>query len=282
MRVQELDDEREFIAKAPKKSKKKIKKSLFWLKLILSFILCGMALILLAISPLFNISEIEVYGNRHYEKEAIIGGIDVAIGNNGFKAIGSNPGNILTLRYGREEEIILKNYPYIKGVTVRFVIPSKVRIDIMERKPLCTVDYFGTNLIMDNEGFAVDIVKGEEQSALPQVKGITIKKFELGQELKADNMENLRKAVAVIEAVEESDKNSGYKVLNLLKSIDVKDAKKVYLSIDSRIIVNMGDLQDLNYRIDVLKQIISRNIKKDDRGLLDFTLGENAVFIPEK
>jgi len=40
-------------------------------------------------------------------------------------------------------------------------------------------------------------------------------------------------------------------------------------------------LENLNYRISVLKHVLLKNLKKEDKGLLDFTVGQNPVFMPD-
>ena len=50
--------------------------------------------------------------------------------------------------------------------------------------------------------------------------------------------------------------------------------------VDSRLVANYGDLYDISYRIKMSKQIIQKNIDKNEKGILDFTKGDYPVFIP--
>jgi cell division protein FtsQ len=253
-----------------------------WLKSILIFALFTAILVLVGLSPAFNIKSIEVSGNKHYDSQDIVDVTDITIGSNGFRTIGSSLFNILTLRYGNAEKLILKARPYVKEVKVKFLPPSKVKIDLIERNPVAVVPYYGTGLIIDNEGYILGTEPAEERSGLPIIVGLKFENFELGQPIKLDDQLCLTQAFSVIKAVSESDKDDNFKIGELIESIDVSDENKVCLFIDSRIVVNLGNLKDLDYRIRLLKQLFLKNIKEEDKGLLDFTTGENVVFIPDK
>jgi len=45
--------------------------------------------------------------------------------------------------------------------------------------------------------------------------------------------------------------------------------------------VNIGETDDLNYKINTVQTIFTKNIKKDQRGKLDFYNNGNPVFTPE-
>lgn len=281
MKTHMINGSPEFNSKEQIKSESKFKRTYLWLKFILILCLFLATLVLAALSPLFNIDHIEVYGNRHYESRDIVDATGITVGSNGFKTIGSSLTNIFTLRYGNAEQSVLKYYPYVKDVKVRYIIPGKVRIEITERDPIAVVPYLGTSLIIDNEGYVLGTVKSTEKHNLPVVKGLRFEDFELGQALKVDNRESLDQVINVMKAVNSSDKEDRFKIKNLIKFIDASDKNRVCLFIDSRIVVNLGDLKDLDYRIRVLKQLFLKNFKKEDKGFLDFTTGENPVFMPD-
>jgi len=265
-----------------KKRNKEFKRSYKWIKFILVFILFGVTLVLLLYSPLFNVMEIEISGNRHYEASAITDLLDISIGSNGFKNMGKDLTGIFTLRYKGIEQKIEKNCPYIKEARVKYYPPSKVLVDIKERNPMGIIPYLGTSLLMDKEGYIVDTVKSEEKYDLPVIKGIEFEYYELGKKPEVQNPESIKKVIKVINTVNSSDAVTEFKLYELIESIDVSNQKGICLFMDSRLVVNLGELEDLGYRINVLKYIYLRNINKDDKGLIDFTVGDNPVFIPEK
>lgn len=282
MKIQETGGAQTLHNKKQKKRARKFKILLFWIKLILVLVLSTAAIGLIALSPIFNITGIEVLGGSHYPSDSITDLSGVVKGINGFKNIGGSPNHILELRYGQAEERILKNCPYIKNVRVKFVLPGKVAITLTERSPMGIVPYLGTSLLIDEEGYVLETVKNDEGNSLPLIKGLKFGNYELGQMLPTEEPENLEKAIALLKTVKASDAEGAFKLAAAVKWVDVGDLKKVCLFIDSRIVVNLGDLQDLDYRIRATKQILLKNIKKEEKGLLDFSMSENPVFIPEK
>lgn len=282
MKIQETGEGLETRREKQKKNKKKFGKRRPWIKFILICVLSLVLLVLLALSPLFVISRVEVYGNQHYKQEELVGLSGVVKGNNGFRTIGSDIKSIFLLRFRKAEKSILKNCPYIKDVKVRFVLPDKIEIRTIERKGVGLVPCLGTNLLIDDEGYVMDTINDTKDYNLPLIEGLKFERYELGQALKTENDKNREAGMKVIRAMMDSDGREDLKIFNTVKSIDVSDLQKIYVFIDSRLVVNMGDLQELNYRISFLKQIFFKTLKKEDRGLLDFTTGDRPNFMPER
>jgi len=282
LRVQEINGDFEIRYREPKNSKKKFKKRFRWLKFILTLILLATTLVLLALSPLFSINRIEVVGSQHYNSQDIIASTNLVPGYNGFKAIANDPAHIFLLRYDRAEKNILKNYSYIKKAVVRYILPNRIRIEITEREPFGFVAFLGTNLLIDNEGYVLEAVNNAGNLNFPDIKGLKFEHYEIGQVLQVENSECLSTAVNILETVREGDEVDNFKVYNLVDSVDVSDLKKVNIVLDSRVKVILGNTQDLSYKLNYLKQIFIKGIKKDEKGVLDFSSGDNPSFIPEK
>ena len=250
-------------------------------KLILVFVFCLGVLLLAALSPVFGIKAIDVYGNVIYEKQTIIDMTDAAIGENGFRLLAENAKSLFTFRcYALEKELAGK-CPYIKEATVKFFPPDRLKIEISERKPMCVVPYLGINLLVDAEWHILDTVNASEYQDLPVVNGIKVKQYELGQALEAENPESLSRAARMLDALKNAD-GPDEDFMRKVDSIDVGDADNAYVFYEARVAANFGDLRELEYRVKVLKHVLLKNFEKEDRGLLDFTAGKDPVFMPEK
>lgn len=285
MKVQEINLDVSSSGKKQPTAKKKKKRNFLWLKRITLLILFGSAIILLALSPLFNIRAIDVQGNQHYQKDEIVKITDITMGKNGFKTIGGDLASIFTLSYRNSEKKIKNSLPYIKDTNVKFALPNKVIIKVTERKPVGIVPYLGTNIVIDEERYVLDTIDNMGGSHLPLIKGINLQHYEVGQELKQEESQNLDLALRVIGAVNDSDKDENTNFIGLIDSIDVSDPAKVCLLVDSRLTVNFGDIEkidsnEMDYKIKFLKQIFTDNLNKEAKGLLDFTTGGNPNFIP--
>lgn len=251
------------------------------LKIIIFIVMLSSILVLFCMSPLFDISQIQVEGAEHCKEENIINASGISIGQNGFRYIGGNFRNFIFLRYGQAELNILNSFPYIKDAVVRYILPNKVLISIEEREPYALVPYIGAFLLIDREGYVLEVTGEKEKFDMPYVKGLRFNNYEIGKALQITNKANFNKLIILIDALTEEEKNDNFKLMNYIDTIDVGDVNNIYLYIDSRLIVNYGDLQDINYRIKILKNIFHKSLTKEDRGLIDFTVGDNPVFIPE-
>ncbi|HHW30430.1 MAG TPA: hypothetical protein GXX20_01965 [Clostridiaceae bacterium] len=281
MVIQKMNDANEIYPHEPKKVKAKFQKPLFCFKIILMLSLIIALLVLFGMSPLFSIAGFRIQDSLYYEEETFINLSGVSIGDNGFKHVGTNFMQILELRYGKSEYNILQNCPYIKEVKVKFNMPNIVDISFTEREPTGYVPYLGTYLLVDNESYVLEIMGQASLDELPVIKGLEFSYYELGKKLATENTKNLDAAMYVLNVIRLSDKNDRFKLLKIVDSIDVANLDKICLSVDSRIIVNFGNMEELDYKISAAKQILLKNIKETEKGLLDFTLGENPTFIPD-
>lgn len=267
--------------KQKKKRKKSHKRVGAIVKFLLIFILIAIALGFIAMSPLFNITSIEVKGCTRYNEKEITGLSGIVIGDNAFKSIGSSPADILRLRFGKAEKNIEEKCSYVKSIKVKLVVPSRVVIEIVERQQAAIVPYIGTSLIIDREGDVLETATEKNEKDLVIFKGLEFEKFQIGKPLPLKKPEALKKAFELIDALRQADEKEEDKLVSKLGWVDVGDQSSIIILLDGRIKVNLGDLQDLNYRLDATRLILSKNIKKEDKGVLDFTAGENPVYKPE-
>lgn len=264
-----------------RRSKKKHKGLLLFIKTIFFVALVITALTLLALSPWFEVASIKVVGNDHYTSERVIAAAAVTEGINGFKYISGSPMDIITLRSKKAEQSVEESCPYIKKAEIRFVPPSELIIKVEERTPAFTLPYMGTSLIIDREGYVIDTVKDPLQANLPQVTGIELSSFKMGGALVTSNKEGLDNVLELIETVNRLDNEKKLNLFDSLKKIDAGDNNNFYIFIGTQLSVNLGDLSELEYRLLMTSEILKKGIKKTDRGLLDFTSGDDPVFKPD-
>jgi cell division protein FtsQ len=249
-------------------------------KFFMILVLSAVVITLFMLSPVFNIKNIEVYGNIKSNENIIIRSSGIDIGINGFIHMGYDLLSFLRFRYSDAESRIIRNCHWVKEAEVRFIIPSTIKIDIEERVPEFLVWYFGTTLLIDRYGYVMDTVKDNEYE-IPFIRGLDITKYELGQELYMGNKDKITRAFEIVSVIKASDSSDEFKIYPMLTYIDVTDLLNICLMIDSRITVNLGNLDELLYRVEVMKKIYIGNIKKNERGLLDFTAGKYPVFKAE-
>ena len=263
-----------------KAKKRKRKKRLLILKIFLLLVLLGTTIVLVAFSPLFNIKTIKVKGNQHYKEDDIAVVTSLYPGLNGFKSIGNSFTGFFLLRYGQEETKLIKSLPYLKSAIVKYIPPSSIQITVIERKPMGIAAYMGAVLVIDREGYVIDILNKGQARDLPEINGLKYDRYELGSRLVTSVPDAVKNVAILLDTIMDSDENGELKLYPIVNSVNVEG--KISIFVDSRIKVNIGDLRDLNYKISYLKQILLKGIKKEEKGLLDFTSGQNPNFIPEK
>ncbi len=281
MRRQTINEAMGQKAEKRKKNRKRIKRLVAWIKSISILALFIAAVVFTGLSPLFDLKETEVKGAVHYKPEVLTGFANIRMGENGFREIGSSPMDIIRFRFGNAEASIIKNCPYVKEARVRFAIPSKVVIEVTERTAIAAVPYSGTSLLIDKEGYALESVPADKKTGLLVMKGLEFTDYEPGKELDLKNGASLALGIKLMEALKESDQSDKVKLFELVDVLDVGDEFNIKIRLEARVTVNLGDLEDLNYRISMARTIFTKNIKKGEKGTLDFTAGANPVFSPE-
>ena len=281
MKARTINEDLELRNKKRKKNQRAKKRFVFWLEFTLTTGLLVTTLVLLALSPLFAVNRVEVIGAVHYSEESLISLSRIVKGENGFRQVGSSPGNMFMLRVGSAEQAIILGCPYVKTVKVKYVLAGTIVIDVLERTAAAAVPFMGTSLLVDREGFVLETLSTDSLQKLPYINGLKFESFELGKKPEYANSEALQTAFRVLDEIKVLDRDGSDKLYDSVYSVDVSDLSAVSFSLENRIKVNLGDMQDLNYKLSSAKTIFEKNIKREDKGILDFTSGENPVFTPE-
>lgn len=246
--------------------------------LLIFFMVLLLALVVLtvmAMSPLYEIKKVNASGSDKYSEDEIIRASGVNLGENGFRGIGKNIKFMFSFRNGNAEKAILDRLPYIKEAKVKFVIPDKIVIKVTDREPHMMVACLGAFLLLDKENYVLDSFK-EPVTNYPVLRGIEFSYYRIGQPLNCNNPDKLGTAVKIVDVIAESDKSEKYRILDLIKGIDIEDVRNIKLFVNDTLVVNLGDIRDIEYKITFLKEAYFTSIK-EETGLLDFTLGSRPT-----
>ncbi len=155
--------------------------SLFFIFFIL------LASFVLLVSPLFEIREITVEGNRELTPEKIIAQSGITAGVNIFKV------NL------RESAAAVKTLPMVKEADVFRDLPGRVVIKVAERKPVALVPAQDGFVAVDMDGVCVRGARVGEKG-LPVITGIDAQVPYLGQSLQSENLAFVLKVIAELPA----------------------------------------------------------------------------------
>lgn len=216
-------------------------------------------------SPLFDITEIEVMGNEKISKETILSLSGISLGDN---------------IYHNKKETISENIrkeAYIESVEVIRVLPNKIEIQVTERKPTFLLEYASSYLYMNNQGYILEI--SSQVLDVPIITGYTTSTEELqvGNRLNKNDLIRLENVLKIVEAI---DSNG---ITAKVNRIDMSNKQNytLYLEEENKI-VYLGDASHLSSRMLYIKVAL-----EDTRGLegeiyANGDLEKEKVFFREK
>ncbi|NLK86468.1 MAG: hypothetical protein GX279_03135 [Clostridiaceae bacterium] len=233
-----------------------------------------------SLSPFFNIKQVTSEGSAHYSGELLAAASGISTGRNGFRLLFGSDTFSGIFRIGDAEQNIIKACSYVREARVRYILPSTIHIEAIEREPAAILDMKGTRLLIDREGYLLEIEPAKDYPDLPVMITALLTSADPGSKLDIPD-EMLLSAFKVFDTIKEVDAVNEDKLLDDVDYVDACDPFNIYVSVESRIKVNLGRAEDMHYKINAASSIIRRNIKKTERGTLDFSADTDPVFTPE-
>lgn len=263
------------------KKKKKYRFRIRRLKNLFLFVLIVTAVVLFARSSLFIVDNINVTGNKKYQANEIILRSGLVTGQNVFKMLGEKPKNLFTLKFEDKEKAVSTSMPYISSISIRPSLPKSIKIKVTERTPFCILENKGTNLLIDKQGYALEILKNQNDKKYFKIIGNSLDSFKLGQEVKYKNKDTMNDLISFCNVLTKNDKDSNQKLYNKLTAVNMSDPGAVTAVFENRITVKFGDMDNLNYKINFFRQLFVNNITAKQKGTVDFTTGKHPYFAPQ-
>lgn len=152
-------------------TKKKIRRRI----LVSAAVLAVTAVLLLAVSGIFRITEVTVTGNEYYSNQEIV---DFVLGD-GYQR------NTLYLylhyRYGEHPVI-----PFVDDFEVTIDSPHSIRIRVYEKSIVGYVRYLGRNVYFDKNGTVVES-SDEQMEGVPMIRGLYFDQLVMYQPLNVED-----------------------------------------------------------------------------------------------
>ena len=214
-------------------------------------------------TPVFNITDIKIYGNEKNSAETYISLSKINLGTTNIFAI-TNQGMYKNL----------KENSYVEEVKLERKLPNTIELYITERKVSYQIEYSDRYIFLDNQGYILEI--SEEKKDIPVIEGFsTIKgNINVGQRLLE---EDLIKLNVVAKFINHCKYNA---IENKITDIDVTEDTNyiVYFKKDKKT-VYLGDASNLNERLSLLKTILTNEKDKEIEIFMNGNLNEDEVFI---
>lgn len=251
-----IDPEQQEKIMQKRKKKQKAIKWILILALLIVAILCAM------FSPLFNIKKIEVQGNEIISKNEIISLSQIQLEENTFK-----------LNKSQIKKQIKEN-AYIQSVIIVRNLPSEIVIKVEERKPAYLLEYAGSYIVIDKQGYMLEI-KNEKMN-LPVIQGAvtSTEEFKVGNRLCTEDLEKLAEILRIVEIAQVND------IYTIITGIDIENAENIKLIFESEDkVAYLGDSSNMNTKILMIKSIIEKEKGNPGEIFLNFDLNKkNPIF----
>ena len=233
---------------------------------------------MIGLSVFFKVGRITVSGAETYQPWTIVENSGISKGD-----------NLLTFSRAKAVSQILANCPYVKDVRIGIKLPDTVNIEIVESDVVYAIkDDQGTWWLMNSDAKVSEMINGSRASNYTQVLGVTLSSPKIGetgvateiQTEQTDPTEEVAGTMPTVAAIVISGAqrlNAAKEILKALEdndivgeaaSVNVTDVDNIELWYGSRYQVELGDSNNLTYKIACMYDAILQ-MSDYETGVLD-------------
>ena len=225
------------------RKKKKIKKIIKMI-LLLAIIIGGICFAL--ISPIFNVTDIQVTGNNKINSETIVSLSQLQIGQNIF-------------RFNKNKVINeIKTDAYVENANIKRKIPSKIEITIEEREQNYNVEFLNGYAYINNQGYILEI--SEQKLDLPVIMGINTPQEQIieGNRLNDEDLEKLETVIQIMNICK------SYELDKKVSSIDITNKSDYIMYMEEeKKTIHLGNDSNLSNKMLYVPSILKENQGKE-------------------
>ena len=216
--------------------------------------------------PYFNIKKIEITGNVNASKTEINDIVKIHLGS-----------NILYDSFSDSRKQIMKD-PYILSVKVKKVFPSKIIIEINEKRAMFYGKVNNTYYIIDNKGVLLDERSNIEGMNLVNLIGFDYEKTRVGGLIGAKGDRKIDATVSMAGIIEDYKKPTGGSKIMTVDVHDVLDIRALF----GNMYIKFGTTQDLRNKFNKAVNIITQPQYANVKGYVDVSFTGNPVIYVEQ
>ena len=209
-----------------------MKSKLLWSLLMLAVIITGAVLL---DQELFRVRAVVVHGCDTRPAEEVTALSAVEYGQSVFR---------VDLKEVAEN---IARSPYYEVQEVARVYPNLIRVTVRERKARAVALNLGSYLIMDSEGYILEIRTDRGYAGCPMVEGLKIETYGVGQKLGSSDSLQLRAMEKVLTALETQE------VMRLISAIELHNVLDIRLFTVDGYRVMVGDSDNLDQKLNWLQ-----------------------------
>lgn len=223
-----------------------------------------MTIVLLFMTPLFDIREIRFSGNEKVTKDIINKEVGYLIGRNLFGTSTS------------EVEYAMEKIPQISDVEVtKAVFPARVEIEIVESLPAGYVLCGKRTLIVNSDLKIVDDAEVFDKEFLPSISGVSVSEYELNGTLQIKSKEKKEILSELLKSFEAAG------LTEFVKYVSIDDLTSITFNYDNRLDVICGSSLQLDRKIKLFAESIKTSVFDENSiGTIDLSVPGKAEYKP--
>lgn len=232
------------------------------IKILLLFVLVASAITFALLSPIFNIKEIQVLGNKQISEAELKSLSGIKIEENIFK-----------VQNKKVSENINQN-AYISEIQVHKILPDTIQIKVVEREPSYMLEYGNGYVYVSSQGYMLEI------SSIKKEVPILIGTSTLKEDYKAGNRLNKEDLIKLGNAIKIMDSAKNNNIAEMITKIDISDSDDYILHLETeRKVAHLGDCSNLETRILFLVGILEKEKNNPGEIFINMNLNtDNAYF----
>lgn len=215
----------------------------------------------LSLTVFFNITAIEINGaSSVYSNDEITQSLKIEAGQ-----------NIFLFSTKKAEQEVTATLPFLDNIKIVRKLPNTIVIDITETKTSLALPYAGGCLVL-SDGLKILENVSEVPDNLTKVYGLVPNTYKIGSQLDTDAEDGIEYLESVVQTLKL------YGLLGKTSMINVSDKLNLSLVYDGRVFVMLGTANNLDYKISMLKTLVTDKIDVADTGNLDLSLAGKGIF----
>ncbi|MBO4864603.1 MAG: hypothetical protein J5517_09560 [Eubacterium sp.] len=105
------------------------------------------------------------------------------------------------LLYAKNKIKPVENIPFVAKLTFDYVDKNTVSVDVFEKSVAGCIEYMESYVYFDREGIVLETSK-DKYADVPYIKGITVKSWELGEELPIENKKRFDNILTITQLID--------------------------------------------------------------------------------
>lgn len=242
--------------------KKKILK-LFFSIILFIIILIGLIAFLL-LSPIFNISQIQITGNHKLSNNTYISLSGIEEGKNIYK-------------FSKKQAINnIKENTYVESATIKRALPNTIEISVKERVATYMLKLANSYVYINNQGYILEVK--EEPLELPIIIGYKSTEEDIlnNKRLNDNDLSKLEKVLKITESA------NSYFLAEMIEKIDIEDKNNYTLIFKDGKKAYLGEATNLSDKMAWIKTIIENEGKTKGEIFVNVDLNSKNPYFREE